>query len=320
MKSIPIALVVSVLVCGIAHSTPPILSLTQVALQAIDPEIRPDHYDIARADLDGDGKEDVLALMNGKSSYCGSGGCTMFVLKGNDDGFSNVCSVKVVNPPIYLRKTSTKGMRDLLATVRGGGATPGLAALKFDGTRYPAAPGETTAKEEHGDSVLFAEPPTPFEKSNALQGITFRVTSPNTALSNKITLTPAGLSLDNSPITVETNAIVTGAEVADINADGAPEIYIYTKDPATHADIVGYSVNNKKSLSQIHLPELEEHAKGYRGGDEFAVVEGVIARRFPIYPEDSSKTEPTGKTRQLQYKLHAGEAGWLLKVDKAIDF
>ncbi|MCF7787105.1 MAG: hypothetical protein K9N47_13345 [Prosthecobacter sp.] len=24
--------------------------------------------------------------------------------------------------------------------------------------------------------------------------------------------------------------------------------------------------------------------------------------------------------RQIQYKLHAGEAGWLLKVDKAVEF
>lgn len=320
MKSISLTLVVSVLVCGIAHSTPPIISLAQAALQSIDPEIKPDHYDIARTDLDGDGKEDVLALMNGKSGYFGSGGCTLFVLKGKDGGFAHVCSVKVVNPPIYLRKTSTKGMRDLLATVRGGGATTGLATLTFNGTSYPAAPGEATTQKEDGDLELFAEKPTPFDKSDALQGITFKVTSPNTASPNTITLTPAGLSLDNSPITVETNAAVTGMEIADINADGSPEIYIYTKDLGNHAAIVAYSANNKKSLSQIHLPELGEHAKGYRGGDEFAVVEGIIARRFPIYPVDRTKIEPTGNTRQLQYKLHADESGWLLKVDKAIEF
>jgi hypothetical protein len=320
MKCIPIALAASAFACGFALSTPPILSLTQVALQAVDPEIKPDHYDIASADLDGDGKEDVLALMNAKSGYCGSGGCTMFVLKGNADGFSNLCSVKVVNPPIYLRKTSTNGMRDLLVTVRGGGATPGLAALTFSGTGYPAAPGDATAKVEDGDTVLFAEPPKPFEKSDSLHGITFKVTSPNSASSNTITLTPTGLGEDNRPITEETGAIVTGAEVADINADGSPEIYIYTKNASKHAGLVAYSANKKKSLSQIFLPELGEHAKGYRGGDEFAVVEGIIARRFPVYPEDTSKNEPTGKIRQLQYKLSTGEAGWLLKVNKVIEF
>jgi hypothetical protein len=30
--------------------------------------------------------------------------------------------------------------------------------------------------------------------------------------------------------------------------------------------------------------------------------------------------KPSGKTRQLQYKIHAGEAGWLLKPDKVIEY
>jgi hypothetical protein len=72
---------------GLANATPPVLSLTQAALQKVDPDIRPDHYDIARTDLNADGREDVLALMNGKSGYRGTGGATMFILKGTADGF-----------------------------------------------------------------------------------------------------------------------------------------------------------------------------------------------------------------------------------------
>lgn len=304
----------------LASTAPADQPLVQATLQTIDPDIKPDHYDTAGADLDGDGKEDVLALMNGKSGYCGSGGCTMFVLKAREGGFTSMGTMKVVNPPIYLRKSATKGMRDLLVTVRGGGATPGLAALAFDGSAYPAAPGDATAKLEKEDAVLFAESSTPFEKSDSLHGITFKVTSPNSKPANTIQIIPAGLENDNSPISETTNSIVTGAEVADINADGSPEVYVYTKDDKNRAGLVAYSANKKKSLSQIYLPELGEDGKGYRGGDEFAVVEGVIGRRFPIYPEDGSKTDPTGKIRQIQYRLQAGEAGWLLKVEEVIEF
>ena len=42
-----------------------------------------------------------------------------------------------------------------------------------------------------------------------------------------------------------------------------------------------------------------------------AVVEGVLARRFSI---------GGGKMRQLQYKLHPGEASWQLKVDRVAEF
>jgi hypothetical protein len=170
-----------------------------------------------------------------------------------------------------------------------------------------------------------AQAATAFETTQALQGITLKVTSPNAPTANSVTITPVGLEIDNSPITVEAGGIVTGAEVGDINADGSPEIYIYIAEPTgdRRGALIAFSANRKKSLSQISLPALEDdakNAKGYRGRDEFAVVEGIIARRFPLFPEDRSKTEPTGKMRQIQYKLVTGEAGWLLKPDKVIEF
>ena len=50
------------------------------------------------------------------------------------------------------------------------------------------------------------------------------------------------------------------------------------------------------------------------------MVEGILGRRFPVYPDDQPDSKPTGNVRQIQYKLHPGEAGWLLKVDKVVEF
>lgn len=322
MKTIRPIFCLSAILCAASHATPPVLSLTQVALQKIDADIKPDHYEIARADLDADGKEDVLALMNGKSSYCGSGGCTLFILKGNGKGFTSLGSVKVVNAPIYLSKGVTNGYRDLVVTVRGGGATPGLASLEFDGKSYPPGAGETNATRTDDDHVLFAEPIPPFDQTAILQGITFKVTSPNLKTGNTLTITPAGLAEDNRPVTMEIIGTITRIETGDINVDGSPEIYIYATD-GEGTNLIAYSANRKKSLSQIFLPDLkddEKNALGHRGHDEFAVVENSLARRFPVFPEDETETKPTGKTRQLQYKLHQGEAGWLLKVETTTEF
>jgi hypothetical protein len=305
---------------GLAHATPPVLSLTQAALSKIDPDIKPNHYDIARTDLNADGKDDVLALMNGKSGYRGTGGATMFVLKGSTDGFESLGSIKVVNEPIYARKSVKHGFRDLLVAVRGGGATPGLAALSFDGKKYPPSPGDVGAKVEDSDELLFAEPTPPFAQKEELQGITFQVFSPNTRSGNMVTITPAGLAEDNRPIEMDVAGIITRIEVADINADGSPELYVYGFDGASQI-LLAWSANKKKSLSQVTLPNLDPfQAKGYCGGDEFAVVEGILGRRFPIYPDDQPASKPTGRVRQIQYKLHAGEAGWLLGVDKVLEF
>jgi hypothetical protein len=322
MKTFSPICCLSAIFCAVSQATPPVLSLTQVALQKIDAGIRPDHYEIARADLDADGKEDVLALMNGKSSYYGSGGATLFILKGSDKGFTSLGSVKVVNAPIYLRKSATNGYADLVVTVEGGGATPGLTVLSFDGKSYPAGEGEATATLRDDDKLLFSEPIPPFDQTAILQGITFKVTSPNLNSANTLTITPGGLAEDNRPITIEIIGTVTRIETGDINVDGSPEIYINAKD-GEGTNLIAYSANQKKSLSQIFLPDLTEdvkNASGYRGHDEFAVVENSLARRFPVFPQDESETQPTGKTRQLQYKLHQGEAGWVLKIENSTEF
>lgn len=311
---------VLLLATGLAHATPPVLSLTQAALQKVDPDIKPDHYDIARTDLNADGKEDVLALMNGRSGYTGSGGATMFVLKATADGFESLGSIKVVREPIHARKSVHNGFRDLLVGVRGGGAEPGLSALQFDGKAYPASPGEATAMEEDTDELLFAEPTLPFDKKEELQGITFQVFSPNPRSGNRLTVTPAGLEADNTPIEMDVTGIITRSEVADINADGSPEVYVYGFD-GTSQTVLAWSANKKKSLSPISMPDLDAaQSKGYRGGDEYAVVEGILGRRFPVYPDDRPGSKPTAKVRQIQYKLHPGEAGWVLKADKTVEF
>ena len=165
----------------------------------------------------------------------------------------------------------------------------------------------------------------PFEQRLELNGISFLVTSPNKPSDNTVRIVPLGLAIDNSPIDWAVQGVVTGAEVADMNVDRSPEVFVYVRGPAPEArgSIVALSANNRKSLSYITLPELTEHrgaTKGYRGHDDFAVVEGTFVRRFPLFGKGGNFEAPTGKTRQLQYKLRKGEASWVLKLDRMFDY
>ncbi len=162
-----------------------------------------------------------------------------------------------------------------------------------------------------------------FDKTCSLQGISFRVQCANDIATPTVAVTPSHLEIDNSPMTSKAEGHVVGAEVADLNADGSPEIYVYVREPGAPArgSLIAYAANRKKSLSGISLPALADDArlaKGYRGGDEFATVELVLARRFPIYADGDTK--PSGRIRQIQYKLAQGEAGWVLKVDRVLEF
>ena len=104
-------------------------------------------------------------------------------------------------------------------------------------------------------------------------------------------------------------------------ADGSPELYVYLKLPGDDArgQLLAWSANSNNSLSEIYLPEIpseDPKMAGYRGHDEFAVVEVVLARRFPISEPDAKQV----KIRQFQYKLVPGETGWILKLDRTVEF
>jgi len=165
----------------------------------------------------------------------------------------------------------------------------------------------------------------PFNQLLELDGIQFHVTSPNEGSINTLRIVPSGLEIDNSRVVRTIDGTVTGAEVADLNVDGSPEIYVYVTSAGSgsYGSLVAYSANRRKSLSEIYVPPLTQNkaaSKGYMGHDEFAVVESTLIQRFPVYREGDTNARPTGGMRQLQYKLHPGEAGWVLKVDRVVDY
>ncbi len=168
---------------------------------------------------------------------------------------------------------------------------------------------------------LYAKQPS-FEKTLSSDGITFKVVTTGEGSLRQLTITPSGLEIDNSPIKKEIEGTVTGVEIADINTDGSPEIYIYitSAGSGSYGSIVAYSANKKKSLSEIYLAPLADDKKnnvGYMGHDEFKIIKSTLSRSFPVYKEGDANCCPKGGTRQLQYKLVAGEAGWQLKLLKS---
>ncbi|CDF79418.1 hypothetical protein BN863_17060 [Formosa agariphila KMM 3901] len=136
----------------------------------------------------------------------------------------------------------------------------------------------------------------------------------------KVTVTPIGLTEDENPQIVSIQAEITNVEVDDLNNDTFPELLIYTKSGENNTgEIFGFTVNDGKSMSGINIPKVSENAEansGYAGHDEFAMVEGTLIQRFPLYENN----EPTGKTRQIQYVLEDGEAMKQLVADKIMDY
>ena len=178
----------------------------------------------------------------------------------------------------------------------------------------PVAAGGAPAAGSQGEAPGFS-------RTLTMEGITFRVSCPNRGSLNELRIEPEGLLTDNSPMVQDVDGTVTGAEVADLNGDGSPEVYVYVQSAGSgsYGSLVAFSANNLKSLSGVYLPPVAEQpqvSKGYMGHDAFAVVDNRLVQRFPVYRETDTNAAPTGGTREVFYRLEAGEAGWLLKVDR----
>ncbi len=162
-----------------------------------------------------------------------------------------------------------------------------------------------------------------FNKTLKLQGISFHVQSSGEGSQQQLTITTSGAKPPIKPIHQSVNGQVIGAEVADLNSNGLPEIYVFVQGAGSgsYGELVAYSVIKGSELSPITLQELSGAlAQGYQGHDQFAVVEECLARRFPIYKPGDSNAKASGGLRQICYKLKAGEASWILRPTSVLKF
>ena len=164
-----------------------------------------------------------------------------------------------------------------------------------------------------------------FFKTLALQNISFDLETSGEGSIRQLSIQPKGLEIDKQNIIIEIDGEVVNAEIEDLNSDGFPEILIYTisAGSGSYGNVIGYSVNNGKSISQIYFPEISENKEasiGYMGHDEFAIMETCLARRFPVYKNGDTNNNPTGGTRQIEYKLKDGEASRLFVIDKISEY
>jgi hypothetical protein len=159
----------------------------------------------------------------------------------------------------------------------------------------------------------------PFDQTLDSGEFSIRVTSPNKAGENVVTLAPKGLKSSNERIAISKESQVARAFLADMDGDSSPELFIVLTNPGSgsYGEVLAYSTNGKKSLTPIHIEKpAKKDLSGYMGHDAFEVMENTFVRRFPVYKTGDPNAAPTGGYRQFQYKLKPGEAAWQMKIDR----
>ena len=158
-----------------APATPPSQSESlHIFLQTSFADARQDWPDTAYvsafADLNGDGGDEALVSLH-SGMFCGSGGCALYIYRRAGASWREVAELTIVNAPVRLLNSRTRGWRDLAVSVRGGGVDlPREARIVYDGRTYASnpslaprlrrgAPGRVLIDDDTATRRLFRGPP-----------------------------------------------------------------------------------------------------------------------------------------------------------------
>ena len=106
-------------------------------------------FQYGAADLNGDGRDEIVARMTGPA-FCGSGGCTGLVLTRDGEGWRTVMRATVTRLPFRRLDTRTNGWSDLGVRIGGGGLAPQEVIISFDGSAYPSNPAAPPRRAANG--------------------------------------------------------------------------------------------------------------------------------------------------------------------------
>lgn len=143
---------------------------------------------------------------------------------------------------------------------------------------------------------------------------------------NDAAITPIGFEKHMNEFGFEVKGRIRKAEVDDLNNDGFPDmvIYVYSGDTLNKGTVIGIHSEKNETVAPIIFPDIVDDQKlkeGYKGHDEFSLMEGMLMRRFPVYTSDSANARPSGKIRQIQYRVVPGERGMLkFKVLRSYEY
>ena len=115
-------------------------------------------YIVAFRDLNGDGTREAIAYLI-SNDWCGSGGCSLFILTKAGRSWRVVTRTTVTQLPVRVLSATSHGWHSISVWVQGGGIQPGYEAeLPFNGRRYPgnpsASPARRAKKNSPGEEII----------------------------------------------------------------------------------------------------------------------------------------------------------------------
>jgi hypothetical protein len=137
----------------------------------------------------------------------------------------------------------------------------------------------------------------------------YKVTCKNKKVDeNELDVRPIGFDNEAKPMDFMLRGRVAKAEIDDLNSDGYPDLvlYVYMDSSAVFGTVYAFVSKENKTFIGCILPDPMMDGKineGYKGHDQFSLMEGFLLEKFPIYKAGDDKDKPSGGMRAILYQL-----------------
>ncbi len=164
----------------------------------------------------------------------------------------------------------------------------------------------------------FLPPYTPayfrYTKSLRFNIYTFSVTAADTGRVRTVQIKAYRGELLLTNFRIRVDGAVVGAEVADLDNNRFPELYLYsTSDGSGSFGRVYAWQFLPERKADITIPNWQPPVSdGYMGHDSLWVEPAILCRKYPVYYSGDANAEPSGGDRMIRYKLKPVGAGFSL--------
>lgn len=125
---------------------------------------------------------------------------------------------------------------------------------------------------------------------------------------NMLEVRPVGFKSEAREVSFMMHGRTAKAEIDDLNGDGYPDLVLFvcTDSNANFGTIYAFISKANKSITGCVLPDPMMDGKineGYKGHNQFSVMQGYLLEKFPVYKPADDKDKPSGGLRSILYQL-----------------
>lgn len=146
---------------------------------------------------------------------------------------------------------------------------------------------------------------------------TFSVLATDTGAVRDLTVKAYRGSLLLTNFRTRVDGAVVRAEVADLDKNRFPELYVYSVSDGSGSfgRVYGWQFLPDRK-ADIQTMNWWQGMPGYMGHDSLWVERDVLCRQFPVYGPGDANAEPSGGVRRVRYRLQAAGMAYRLVPEK----